>query len=387
MSEQTARLVDRLRQRLHATVQRMTLAEAAYGLVLTLGIIAAVWLLSAALEAGLWMDPTPRLVLVGIIGTSVAALVVYYLLRPLLQLIGLLASPSEEAVARRIGAHYPEVSDRLVNVLQLAEGRRTNAPAPLVDHAVRALGEDVQTVEFEQIEDFSRARRASRLASLPLIGLLVFLMAAPSTFLGASERLLSPRTTFERPAPFQLHVEPGDADLVRGDSLRITVRATGRQFPETVTLSTRHEGEEVVDAVDLKADSAGVFHHTVMNVRQSLRYRVEARPVASRWYAAAVTARPLVRSLQVALTPPAYTDLPQRRLDPNVGDLAALPGTRVDLDVGLGGPAVDEALIAFDDGSYDTLAVEDGTASGRFTLQREGTYRLVLHSKIGRAHV
>lgn len=383
MSEQTARLVERLRQRLHATIQRITLAEAAYGLVLTLGLAATVWLLLTALEAGLWLDPTPRSVLVGGVAVIALGVVGYYLLRPLLQLVGLLSPPSEEAVARRIGQHYPEVSDRLVNVLQLAEGRRSHAPAPLVDRAVRALGEDVQSIAFEQIEDFSRARRASRLASLPLIGLLAFLVAAPSTFLDASERLLSPLTPFERPAPFQLEVAPGDTDLVRGDSLQITVRATGRQLPHTLTLSTRHEDEEAVDTVELDADSAGVFRHTLVNVRQSLRYRVDAHPVESRWYAASVTARPLVRSLQVTLTPPAYTNLPRRRLDPNVGDIAGLPGTRVTLDVGLGGPTVDEALVAFDDGAPDTLAVEDGTASGQFTLQREGTYRLLLRSTDG----
>ena len=386
MSEQTARLVDQLRARLRATVQRITWAEAAFGAVITLGALAATWLLVTTVEAGFWLGPTPRLVLIGSVAAMALGLAGYYLARPLLQLAGLWPSPSEETVARRIGKTYPEVSDRLVNILQLAEGRRSPSPDDMVDRAVRSLGEDVGSIEFEQIEDFDRARKASRLATLPIVGLLIFLIAAPSTFFGASQRLLSPRTAFERPAPFQLQVMPGDTDLVRGDSLQVVVRASGQEIPQTLALTTRHEGEDVVDRVEVRADSNGVFRHTLVNVRQSMRYRVQAPPVQSRWYAATVEARPLVRSLQVSLSPPAYTNLPDRRLDPNVGDVTGLPGTRVELQVNLGGPPVDQAVVAFDDGSQDALGVAAGAATGQFTLRREGTYRIRLRSANGVAN-
>jgi hypothetical protein len=383
MSEQTARLVDQLRARVRTTMQRMTLAETAFGAVITLGVVAAVWLLSTALEAGLWLDTTVRAVLIGVMAVSALGLVGYFLARPLLQLIGLWTTPSEETVARRIGQHYPEVSDRLVNILQLAEGRRSYAPDAFVDRAVQSLSQEIESIQFEQMEDFQRAREASRLASLPIVGLLIFLIAAPSAFFGASQRLLAPTTTFERPAPFQLHIQPGDTDLVRGDSLRVIVRATGQELPQTLTLSTSQDGEEVVDRITVRADSAGVFEHTLVNVRQSMRYRVEAAPVMSRWYDATVEARPLVRSLQVSLSPPDYTNLPDRRLDANVGDVTGLPGTQVNLRVAIGGPPVDQAILRFDNESTDTLAVQSGVATGAFTLEREGDYRIQLRSANG----
>ena len=383
MSEQTARLVDQLRARVRTTIQRMTLAETAFGAVITLGVIAAVWLLSTALEAGLWLGTTGRAVLVGVVAACTLGLIAYFLARPLLQLIGVWTTPSEEVVARRIGQHYPEVSDRLVNILQLAEGRGSHAPDAFVDRAVQSLSQEIESVQFEQMEDFQRARHASRLASLPIVGLFIFLIAAPSAFLGASQRLLAPATSFERPAPFQLQVEPGDTDLVRGDSLRIAVRPVGDELPETLALITSQGSEEVVDRITVRADSSGGFEHTLVNLRQSMRYRVEAAPVTSRWYDATVEARPLVRSLQVSLSPPGYTNLPERRLDANVGDVTGLPGTKVALRVAIGGPTVDYALLRFDDGSTDSLAVQSGVATGSFTLEREGDYRIELRSANG----
>jgi len=43
MSEQTARLVDRLRTRLRRTTRRMTWAELAFGAAVAVGVVAAVW--------------------------------------------------------------------------------------------------------------------------------------------------------------------------------------------------------------------------------------------------------------------------------------------------------------------------------------------------------
>ena len=382
MSEHTARLVDRLRARLRHTMRRVTLADAAFGGTVLAGTLAAIWLVSVAVEAGLWLGTTPRTALALVVGTVALGIVVRYLALPLARLGGLVSPPPEEDVARTIGAAYPEVSDRLLNLLQLAEGRASHAPAPLVDHAVQRLAEDIEPVPFEDIEDFDRARSALRLASLPIVGVLAFLLVAPSTFLGASERLLAPQTHFQRPAPFQLTVQPGNVRLVKGDSLQITAHATGAT-PKQVTVATQARGEQRVETVSVAADSTGAFRHTIAGVREPLQYRIEADPVTTAWYDAAVMARPLVRTLRVEVTPPSYTGLPTRTLDANVGNVTGLPGTRVSITATLGGPEVERAALVFNDDRRVPLDVADGTASGTFTLRSAGTYHVALASPQG----
>ena len=383
MSEQTILLVERLRRRLRRAVRRITLADLAFGLVVVLGIAAAVWTLSVAVEAGLWLAPTPRSVLVGGGGLLLTGLVAYLVATPLLRLAGVLPDLSDEAAARRVGTRFPNVSDRLLNLIQLASGRRSDAPPALVDRAVRSLAGDVEPVPFEDVEDFGRARRAARLASVPLVGLLAFLLIAPGAFLGASQRLLAPATSFQKPAPFQLSMAPGPVELVKGDPLTITVRAAGETLPAAVTLAMQNEGEEAVEEIELRSDERDVFRHTVPNVRTSLRYRASARPVATAWHTATVTERPLVRRLQLTLQPPRYTGLSARTLNPNVGDVTALPGTRVSVEMQLGGPAIEHALLRFSGGRQDTLAVEGDAATGTFTLMERGSYQIALESARG----
>ena len=364
-------------------MRRVTLADAAFGTAVVIGTLAALWLASVAVEAGLWLGTTPRTALAVVVGGATLGLCARYLARPVGRLLGLVSSPPDEAIARTIGDAYPEVSDRLLNLLQLAEGRSSHAPAPLVDHAVQRLAEDVESVPFEDVEDFDRARSAFRLASLPVVGVLAFVLVAPSTFFGASERLLAPQTHFQKPAPFQLAVQPGNVRLVKGDSLQITANASGAA-PERVTVAMQARGEQRVETVSVAADSGGVFRHTIAGVREPLRYRVEADPVRTAWYDAEVMARPLVRTLRVTATPPRYTGLPERTLDANVGNVTGLPGTQVSVSAALGGPSVDRAALVFDDGERRVpLDVSEGTATGTFTLREEGTYAIELTSTQG----
>lgn len=385
MSEQTVRLVARLRRRLQRTTRRMTWAELAFGTAVAVGTVASVWLLATLLEATLWLGTTSRTALAATIGTVAVGVGAALVARPLAKLIGLISRPSEETVARKVGRHHPHVADRLVNLLQLAEGKRSHAPAPLVDQAVQDLAKDLDEVSFGEVEDFGRARRALRLASLPLAGVVAFLLIAPSTFFGASERLLAPNTEFTRPAPFDLSVAPGSVQLVRGDSLHIRVQASGA-VPETITLERRDTVGTAPDEHSLRADSAGTFRHTVSSVRESFEYRVEAAPVQTNWYRVDVRNRPRVRQLQLTVTPPAYTGDPSRTLDPNVGDVSGLPGSQVRVSATLGGPAVESGRLAFDDESTHPLDVQDGEASGSFVLRRSGTYHLQLESAAGTAN-
>ena len=379
MSEHTARLVERLRARLQRTIRRRLGADVAVGTSIVIGTGATLWLLAAVLESLLWLPSLGRTLL--LIGIALGVLVAtgLYLARPLSHLLGITSPPSEKAMARTIGQHYPDVSDRLVNLLDLAEGQRSDAPDAWIDQAVQHLGEAVDPVPFEEIEDFATARRAAGLTTLPVVAVLAFLLAAPSTFLDASERLLAPQTEFERPAPFQLAIQPGNVRLVKGDSLQITVSATG-ETPDRLTLLTQPDGQDRPEALTLSADSMGRFRHVVPGIRQSLRYRVEAAPVQSPWYTVDVTARPMVRRLNVTVTPPRYTGLPERTLDANVGDVTGLPGSRVTVRARLGGPDVQSATLVFDDGTERPLDIENGTATGSFPLTREGEYRLRLLS-------
>ena len=383
MSEQSLQLLQRLRRRLNYTARRITLADLLFGLAVSLGIVAGIWFIAVGLEAGLWMETTTRTILFWLQAALLVGLLLYFVVLPLLRLGGILPGPSTELLAGRIGDHFPEVGDRLVNLLDLSEGRRTDAPDALVDGAVQMLGRQVEPVSFESIETFSRPRRALRMAAIPLASLLLFIAAAPTMFVDASKRLLSPGVHFQAPAPFSLIVEPGDQQLAKGSSMEIRVRARGEALPRTLSLMVRNVDEDHVEEIRLSADSTGVFRHHVANVRRAFEYRASAHPVQTQWFRTEVTEHPLVRSLQVTLRFPGYSGIPPQRLESNVGDVTGLPGTAVSLEAQVGGSDADEAFVLFDNGETAPLELDGDRAVGEFRLTREGSYQVIVANQQG----
>ena len=210
MSEETRHLLAHLQTRLRAAAGRITVARLAHRALLTGGLLAALLLVLIGIEALFWIPVTWRSLCFWLLITAAVVLTAVLVARPLLRLAGLLPRPSDRLVAEQVSARHPELEDRLVNLLDLGAGRASAAPAPLLDGAMRMLLAGVQGVPLEDAASFAPARRMGRLATLPAAGLLLFVLAAPSTFQGATGRLLSPGEHFVRPAPFSLAVTPGD---------------------------------------------------------------------------------------------------------------------------------------------------------------------------------
>ena len=377
MSEQSLQIIESIKRRLKRTAQRRYLTHLVFGAVLLMGILAGLWLFFTALEAGFWFTSTLRTALTGITLVLGIGVLTWYVVLPSLRFMGVLPGASEDHLARDIGAYFPQVADRLLNLLHLAEGKRSSASNAFVNHAVMSLGKEIERVDFEKMESFERATRASKYAAIPILGLIVFLVAAPNSFLGASQRLLSPGSEFDRPSTFQMQVTPGSVELLRGDSLRIHIQLAGQELPSSLNLEYKDQQEDKITEEVLFPDSSGTYSRTFVNVRRSFNYRLVASSVSTAWYDVDIVERPIIRSLQVALDFPKYSQIPPQRLEPNAGDIQALPGTTVKLDAIIGGPDLVEAYLEFDNGQRDTLQVNANGATGSFTLTREGTYQLI----------
>ncbi len=381
MSEQTLSLVAHIRARLHGTIRRLALSEFLAGAVVTVGAFLTVFGLSILLELGFWFEPGPRLVLLAVPALLLGAGMIGSVALPLLRLVGRLPGLSEEQVARRVGRRFPEVADRLIDLLHLADGRSASGSSALVEHAVSRLGRELEPIPIEAVEDFSGPKRWARLAFIPLALLGLGFLLAPGRFAGAAQRLLSPGAAFSRPAPFQLDVTPGNVEVVKGASVEIRTVPKGSAFPDRVNLLLRNDGEERIEVVELPIDSVESYRHTLVNLRQSLSYRIEARPVLSPWYEITVIDRPVVRALQVELIYPPYTRLPNRRLEPNMGDVTALRGTRAVLSIDVSGSRTATSALRFASGLEVPLTA-DGPLQGSFLVSQADTYQIYLANEV-----
>jgi hypothetical protein len=118
-------------------------------------------------------------------------------------------------------------------------------------------------------------------------------------------------------------ISPGNTEIVKGEDVNISARIEGPR-QNAVTLLSRPTGQAAFEESALTRGSDDAWHASLFHVRVSTEYSVRIGSVQSDTYLLKVLDRPVVNALQLHLTYPAYSALPTRWLDENVGDVQAL---------------------------------------------------------------
>ncbi len=341
-----------------------------------------------------------RLVFISLWVVSAVAALGLGLVWPLLKYT--VFAPGDQKLAHDYAQRMPDVRDRVLNALQLLEradtAEKEGYSGELVLEAGRSVAEDLKPIQQESLMDRRTIKLALRMA-LAAGGLAVLLLIfAHRPLLSAAERVMKPGEEFEPPAPFTLTVRPGDASLVRGDSLVVEIMADG-QAPEQITLERIEKGKSATEPVTLQknpksetqnpSQTSAEFHYTYRGITSPFTYWAQAGRVKTDKYEVAVRELPAVRFLSLKLMPPAYTNLEEQTLEENVGDVSALIGTKVKLSLAAT-KSLKSARLEFittdssaaqDDlkpGVTQSLALDGSRANGEFTVERSGYYRIRL---------
>ncbi|MEK9138366.1 MAG: DUF4175 family protein, partial [Bacteroidota bacterium] len=284
------------------------------------------------------------------------------------------------------GAKFPRIKDHLVNILQLypERGEAVLYSVELIDASFEDVRKEIEPFDFTSITDYAGGKRFGKLIGV-VTGVAAVLFALfPTAFFGSLNRLVNYDVSFAAPAPFRLIVEPGDKEVVKGETVQLTVRVDGAPQKE-ILLSTKPEGQLDYERRKIEADAGCVFKCDLPSLKSTTRYFASAGDISSDEYTLSVIDRPMVKVLRLQLVFPTYTKLPSRQLDDNSGDVTALKGTRISYLIESNKDLVSASLI-FDDKAETALGVAGNKAAGTLALLKDRTYHILLKDKDGIAN-
>jgi hypothetical protein len=365
-----------------------------------LGTIVTTWTVALTLEAiGHFESPTRAAIYWGAVLVS-GAFAAFLLARPLTRLI--FRPQDDDTIARRVGGRIPEVGDRLVNTLQLyrtLDGRAValGYSTDLMAASIVEEGEPLRHYDYNVILRREQRRRALLLFVGSAAVLTGLFLTAGEAYGDAFYRLRHYGMHYSKPAPFELTIAPGDKKIIRGDSVVVTVNATGVP-PRSVKLYTQIEGQKDFDVIEIRMDSTGKFRHTLSGIAANTRYYAASSYVRTAVHNVTVIDRPEVRLLQVTVSSPGRRT---EKLPDNTGDVNGLRGTAVNVRIETNIPAKRATIVqlfprttmrAVSTGApapvlYDTvriaMKVDGAVASGGFRLMRDGQYYVSVESAEG----
>jgi hypothetical protein len=286
--------------RLDAFIRKYYANKVIRGVLVFLSCLLFYFLTVSISEYYLYMPVWLRVSLLSVfIVLGIAALVVWIVV-PLSRMWRLGAVISHEEAAGIIGRHFPEVSDRLLNILQLKSRHEGSESRELAEASINQKISRISVVPMTQAVDLSKNRKYLPFL-LPLLLVAVFiLVAAPNVFRESSSRLLQPTREFEKPAPFRFVIRNASLTAIRNADYTLSIEMQGVALPAEVFVETGTE------RLPMQALERHCFQYTFRNVSDPVNFRFYAAGYYSHPYLLKVAQRPVLKAFKVQISYPAY---------------------------------------------------------------------------------
>lgn len=315
------------------------------GLVFLICLLAYILTISVS-EYYLYLPSWLRITLVScFVILGFAALIVWVII-PLTKMARLGKTITREQAATIIGKHFPDVSDRLLNILQLKNNAADFASKALVEASINQKSAQLSVIPISKAIDYSKNRKyLPYLIPLVLVGIIIMLFS-PSIFIDASQRLLQPTKTFVRPAPFRFVLKTDKLQVVRNNDFTLIVATEGEALPAEMQVQVGK------DLLPMQSVAKNKFQYTFKNVTDDVHFRLSAAGFYSESYTVHVVQKPLLKAFKIQINYPAYIGK-KNELRNSLGDMTLPVGTQVNW--AFIAAHTDEALIRFGNGKPNKL--------------------------------
>lgn len=303
-------------------------------------------------------------------------LLFFFLIKPFFNYIGAIKKENYFDAAVKVGIKFPEVKDELINSMQLVSENKKGIlySSNLIDAAFRNVYERVKNLNFQSIINFEKAKKVLPYFAAVTIFCLILILLVPGLN-AASFRLLNFDKEFIPPPKYIFEISPGNKEITKGDRVDISVKVKG-SIPKSIQLYIRNEEEADFLKQQLLPDSSGNYFLTINSVKSSFKYFAEAEGVESEIFEILVIDRPIVKTLELEIISPSYSNIPKVVQKDN-GNIQALTGSRINLKIS-STKKLKEARLEFADSSIINLNVDGESISGNFYIRKDNSYQIKL---------
>ncbi len=371
-----------IEHRLRVLRRRFYGNEALRGGILFLLLLTALGLGLVLTEGVAWLAAGIRTALLFVFALLLLTVLVLRVCIPLLRRSELLKPASDADLASLVGKAYPEVADKLTNLLQLKQ--LNSQESDLLAAAIARKTESLSVWPIQFTVTYKPTLRQLRWLAVPVGVAALVLMWQPEVLTGGTYRLAHFGERFAPPPPFEIGVENHPEVIVAGESAAIGIRTAGRVRPAELYLFVKEEGSGNYQRMLLDRTTSDAYSYTFQAPSRSFSYYIGNELHQSSTYGTTVVHRPAIKSFYVVVSPPAYSGLQAETLTTGAGSLQALKGSRVSWHLAFKQP-VKGATLTPREGRVVPFELQDAnqTAQAAAQLLQSLSYRFDLQAANG----
>jgi hypothetical protein len=312
------------------------------GTILTLSLVLIYFIIASLLEYNLWMSRGTRLLIFSSFIVLVLFCIYKFLKLPIRWWLYNRGLGQEES-AQMVGRHFPTISDRLLNLLQLAA---LPGNSDLVQAGIAQKSRSMQGISFEQAIDLRENRKYLKYFAVPFVLIGVLWVIDQNIFTQSTKRIVQFNTEFSPEAPFQFVVPQGTLTGFFNEDYTLQLKLEGEVVPEAAYIVS---GRQRLKMEQMKP---GEFAYTFERLQTPMTFQFEASGFYSSTYTLELINRPELTGLKIDLSFPRYLGRKPEQLT-NTGNLEIPEGTKATWTVG--GTHTTSASIAFGGGPENPM--------------------------------
>lgn len=293
------------------------------GIILTLSLVVLYFLIASLIEYNLWLGGWARLTILISFFCLVAFCIYRFLKEPLSWWIYHKGLGQEES-AEMIGAYFPNIKDRLLNLIQLSAIKHES---DLLSAGILQKSRQLENVSFESAIDFGQNKKYLKYLLIPFGIMLVLFIFNQGIFTQSTRRIIQFNREFSPQAPFEFFVQNENLNAFLNEDFTLNLSLEGEALPEAVYIQA---GSQRFKMESLSSNS---YTYTFEKLQNELTFQFQASGFYSDSYTINMINRPELTQLKVVLDFPRYLSR-QKEVLLNTGNLEVPEGTRITWQIG-----------------------------------------------------
>jgi hypothetical protein len=318
---------EHLLNQIDAFIRKYYKNEMLKGGILFLGVLLLSYLVVASLEFfGRFSSSVRAFLFFSFLATNLF-LLVKYLFIPLLKLVSFGKRIDRYQASSIIGSFFPNVSDRLLNTLQLNDSlSNQDVNFELIRASVVQKSQSLSIVPFVNGIELKKNLKYAKFVVPIMIVFVVISLAFPKLIMQGTNRIVHYNQEFAIEAPFDFVLTTPLAGIEEGQDVAVAVKLTGVELPEKIYLVSS-QGKFLMS----KSSKIASFY-ILKNLKENTVFHFEANGFVSDEYLLAVVPKSAIGRFQASIHYPAYLGKKDEIVS-NAGDLEIPEGTVVEWSV------------------------------------------------------
>ena len=255
---------------------------------------------------------------------AIVAFVFTFILFPISKFFKITKTLSLKNSAIEVSDKMPEITDKLVNIIELDAEDSSIYTTDLLIAAINQKSEQLKVFDFRKAVNYKQNYKYLKYLIPVILVLLLIFVFNPQIITGSTERIVSYNKEFIQETLVVLQLKSKNLTVRRGEDFKIVAKSVGKVNPSEVYISFGGKDMKMRKNPENKTE----FYYEFKNLNNSLDFKLYSSDFESTKYKLKVLSPPVVLDFFLKVNTPAYT-LVKDTIFKNIGDISLPAGSYV----------------------------------------------------------